>query len=82
MDTIWTGFLKADAEIPDKILRPHTRESLQKIVANKKVCETPHHRPANILGFFGKEKKHSLRVGWRNFFSSCAVLSVFGSGGK
>ncbi len=26
--------------------------------------------------------KHSLHVGWRNFFSSCAVVSVFGSGGK
>ncbi len=26
--------------------------------------------------------KHSLRVGWRNFFSGCAVVSVFGSGGK
>jgi hypothetical protein len=26
--------------------------------------------------------KHWLRVGWRNFFSSCAVVSVFGSGGK
>ncbi len=25
---------------------------------------------------------HSLRVGWRNFFSSCAVVSVFGSGRK
>ncbi len=25
---------------------------------------------------------HSLHVGWRNFFSSCAVVSVFGSGGK
>jgi hypothetical protein len=25
---------------------------------------------------------HSLRVGWRNFFSSCAVVSVFGSGVK
>jgi hypothetical protein len=23
-----------------------------------------------------------LRMGWRNFFSSCAVVSVFGSGGK
>jgi hypothetical protein len=21
--------------------------------------------------------KHSLRMGWRNFFSSCAVVSVF-----
>jgi hypothetical protein len=39
LDTIWTGFLKTDAEIPDKILRPRTRESLLKIVANKKVCE-------------------------------------------
>ncbi len=25
---------------------------------------------------------HSLRVGWRNFFSSCAVVSVFCSGWK
>jgi hypothetical protein len=23
---------------------------------------------------------HSLRVGWRNFFSSCGFVSVFGSG--
>ena len=39
-----------------------------------------------------EERKHSLRVGWRNLptlcvgwrnlFSSCAVVSVFGSGGK
>ncbi len=29
-----------------------------------------------------EERIHSLRVGWRNFFSSCAVVSVFGSGGK
>ncbi len=28
------------------------------------------------------EQIHSLSVGWRNFFSSCAVVSVFGSGGK
>ncbi len=26
--------------------------------------------------------EHSLCVGWRNFFSSCAVVSVFCSGGK
>ncbi len=39
LDTIWTGFLKTDAKIPDKILRERTRESLLKIVANKKVCE-------------------------------------------
>ncbi len=25
---------------------------------------------------------HSLRIGWRNLFSSCAVVSVFCSGGK
>jgi hypothetical protein len=29
-----------------------------------------------------EEQTHSLCVGWRNFFSSCAVVSVFGSGGK
>jgi hypothetical protein len=29
-----------------------------------------------------EERIHSLRMGWRNFFSSCAVVSVFGSGGK
>ncbi len=25
---------------------------------------------------------HLLRMGWRNFFSSCAVVSVLGSGGE
>ncbi len=29
-----------------------------------------------------EEQLHLLRVGWRNLFSSCAVVSVFGSGGK
>jgi hypothetical protein len=29
-----------------------------------------------------EERIHSLRVGWRNFFSSCAAVSVFGFGGK
>ncbi len=29
-----------------------------------------------------EEQIHSLRVGWRNFFSSCAAVSVFGSGGE
>ena len=29
-----------------------------------------------------ESKIHSLRVGWRKLFSSCAVVSVFGSGGK
>ncbi len=29
---------------------------------------------------FASKNKHSLHVGWRNLFSSCAV--VFGSGGK
>jgi hypothetical protein len=32
------------------------------------------------MGMGGYE--HSLRIGWRKFFSSCAVVSVFGSGGK
>ena len=29
-----------------------------------------------------EKRIHLLRVGWRNFFSSCAVVSVFCSGGK
>jgi hypothetical protein len=29
-----------------------------------------------------EEQIHLLHVGWRNFFSSCAVVSIFGSGGK
>ncbi len=29
-----------------------------------------------------EEQIHSLRVSWRNFFSSCAVVLVFGSGGE
>ncbi len=32
--------------------------------------------------FLTEKQIHSLRVGWRNFFSSYAVVSVFGSGGK
>ncbi len=44
------------------------------------------------VGMVDGEREHSLRVGWRNlpklrvgwriFFSSCAVVSVVGSGGK
>ena len=30
----------------------------------------------------GLEEPPMLRVGWRNLFSSCAVVSVFCSGGK
>jgi hypothetical protein len=29
-----------------------------------------------------KKSIHLLCVGWRNFFPSCAVVPVFGSGGK
>jgi hypothetical protein len=29
-----------------------------------------------------EEQIHLLCMGWRIFFSSCAVVSVFGSGGK
>jgi hypothetical protein len=29
-----------------------------------------------------EEQIHLLRMGWRKFFSSCAVVSVFGSGRK
>jgi hypothetical protein len=29
-----------------------------------------------------EKRIHLLRVGWRNFFPSCADVSVFGSGGK
>jgi hypothetical protein len=28
-------------------------------------------------GFKGRRGKHLLCIGWRNFFSSCAVVSVF-----
>ncbi len=30
---------------------------------------------------YTKKQIHSLRVGWKNLFSSCAVVSVFCSGG-
>jgi hypothetical protein len=29
-----------------------------------------------------EERIHSLRMGWKNVFSSCGFVSVFGSGGK
>ncbi len=32
--------------------------------------------------FLTEKRIHLLCVGWRNFFSSCAFLSIFGSGGK
>ncbi len=32
--------------------------------------------------FLMESQIHLLRVGWRNLFSSCAVVSVFCSGGK
>ncbi len=50
LDTIWTGFLKMDAEFPDKILRLRTRESLLKIVGNKKVCKIPYVEHSSCIG--------------------------------
>jgi hypothetical protein len=37
------------------------------------------YRPTEL---WTKEQIHLLRVGWQNIFSICAVVSVFGSGGK
>ena len=49
------------------------------VYTKKQQCRLFDNNPRpNIL----VKNKHSLRVGWRNFFSSCAVMSVFGSGGK
>ncbi len=37
--------------------------------------------PQNVVCLSRRKKTvHSLCMGWRNFFSSCAVVSVFGSG--
>ncbi len=38
--------------------------------------------PVNRWDTTLSKTKHLLCVGWRNFFSSCAVVSVFCSGGK
>ncbi len=43
-------------------------------------CKSAQDEPTHSVSL--KRLKHSLRMGWRNFFSSCAVVSVFGSGGK
>jgi hypothetical protein len=40
---------------------------------------TSHCAPPSLLGGV---IIHLLRVGWRNFFYSCPVVSVFGSGGE
>ena len=39
-------------------------------------------RETNTLASRGLEESAHVCVGWRNLFSSCAVVSVFGSGGK
>ncbi len=36
----------------------------------------------NLKWLGGETRIHLLCLGWRNFFSSCAVVSVFCSGGK
>ncbi len=38
--------------------------------------------PYSQTEWWTEKQIHSLRVGWRNLFSSCAVVSVFGSGRK
>ncbi len=38
--------------------------------------------PKKVVSCRKERVKHLLRMGWMNFFSSCAVVSVFGSGGK
>jgi hypothetical protein len=38
--------------------------------------------PCSQTESWTEERIHLLRIGWRNFFSSCAVVSVFGSGRK
>ncbi len=56
--------------------------SFSQFSCEKLICFAP---SKAILGFLDCATTsiiHSLRVGWRNFFSSCAVVSVFGSGGK
>jgi hypothetical protein len=50
-------------------------------------CRINHNNSATQMQPYGTDGQtdspiHSLRVGWRNFFYSCAVVSVFGSGGE
>ncbi len=70
LETIWTGFLKTGAKIPNKILHPHTRESLLKIVVNKKVYE----RSCTVHSCTNKITKpwHSLT----SYLSRCIAASL------
>jgi hypothetical protein len=45
-------------------------------------CLLYSHSPYSQTESQTESQIHSLRVGWRNLFSSCAVVSVFCSGGK
>ncbi len=59
------------------------KEKLPLLLINTMLLHIPHlaftHRWTERLT---EEQIHLLHVGWRNFFSSCAVVSVFCSGGK
>ncbi len=63
----------ANATMPDRIAADNDAVAVAADIAAAAALPL---LPANT------NAKHSLRMGWRNFFSSCAVVSVFGSGGK
>jgi hypothetical protein len=48
-----------------------------------RTTNNPTSNPTTCVDEIESVTLHSLRVGWRNLFSSCAVVcQVFGSGGK
>ncbi len=66
---------------------PKTLHTMIAAKNEKRFCARGCFFPGTILrrirqNWLSRAKIHLLHVGWRNFFSSCAVVSVFGSGGK
>ncbi len=60
----------------------HTKRPITNLSVKHSFTLYPSLSPYSQTESRTEKQIHSLRVGWRNFFPSCAVVSVFGSGGK
>jgi hypothetical protein len=60
----------------------HTKRKISDLSVKHSFTLYPSLSPYGWTESLTEEQIHSLHVGWRNFFSSCGFVSVFGSGGK
>ncbi len=77
----WTFFASRNQWIIVVFLQRTLKEKLPFVLIHTLLLHIP------LLALTDRQKDrqrhiHLLHMGWRNFFSSCAVVSVFGSGRK